>query len=133
MNPHYPHVALRARHRCEYCRALESVFNFPFEVEHIVPPLHGGKDSEANRALACRSCNVYKGSHLAYPDPETGEMVTLYHPRLDAWEAHFQVDAESGRILGKMPTGRATVACLRMNSEAQLLARYQWIRPGVFP
>jgi hypothetical protein len=35
MNPHYRVVAQRAGHRCEYCRAPEAVFNFPFEVEHI--------------------------------------------------------------------------------------------------
>jgi len=30
MNPHYARVAQRAGHRCEYCRAPEAVFNFPF-------------------------------------------------------------------------------------------------------
>lgn len=37
MNPHYPLVSRCAGHRCEYCRAPEAIFNFPFEVEHIVP------------------------------------------------------------------------------------------------
>jgi len=37
MNLHYAQVALRAGHQCEYCRAPEVVFNFPFEVEHIIP------------------------------------------------------------------------------------------------
>jgi phenylacetate-coenzyme A ligase PaaK-like adenylate-forming protein len=31
MNPHYPQVALRAGHRCEYCHAPEAVFNLPLE------------------------------------------------------------------------------------------------------
>ena len=31
MNPHYPLVAERAGHRCEYCHAPEVIFNFPFE------------------------------------------------------------------------------------------------------
>ena len=35
MNPHYPLVAQRAAHLCEYCRVTEIVFNLPFEVEHI--------------------------------------------------------------------------------------------------
>jgi len=30
-------IAQRANHRCEYCKAPEVVFNFPFEVEHIIP------------------------------------------------------------------------------------------------
>jgi hypothetical protein len=32
MNPFYPLGALRAYHRCEYCHARESVFNFPFGI-----------------------------------------------------------------------------------------------------
>ena len=42
MNPGYEAVALRAGHRCEYCRAPEAVFNFPFEVEYIIPLVHAG-------------------------------------------------------------------------------------------
>ena len=38
MNRFYSEVAERAGHRCEYCRAPEVVFNFPFEVEHIIHP-----------------------------------------------------------------------------------------------
>lgn len=52
MNPRYPHVAERARHRCEYCLAPEAVFNFPFEVEHVIPAGRGGTDEEFNFALA---------------------------------------------------------------------------------
>ena len=58
MNPFYNLVADRAAHRCEYCHAPELVFNFPFEVEHIVPICRGGEAAEYNLALACRSCNL---------------------------------------------------------------------------
>jgi 5-methylcytosine-specific restriction endonuclease McrA len=58
MNPRYAQVALRAGHRCEYCHAPETVFNFPFEVEHIIPVSGEGLDAETNWALACRSCKV---------------------------------------------------------------------------
>lgn len=87
MNPHYPLVAGRAKHSCEYCGAPEAVFNFPFEVEHIIPPLFGGQGDEANLALACRACNVHKSSHLDGGDSETGETVRLFHPRTDRWAA----------------------------------------------
>lgn len=133
MNVRYPPVALRARHRCEYCGAPESMFNFRFEVEHIRALAQGGEDDETNWELACRSCNVYKSTHLTYADPETGEVVALYHPRLDLWEVHFQVEMETSHILGKTAIGRATITCLRMNNETQLLARRQWIRLGMFP
>ena len=47
MNPRYPFVAERAAHRCEYCRAPEAIFNFPFEVEHIIPLSRDGHDDDS--------------------------------------------------------------------------------------
>lgn len=132
MNSAYPLIALRARHRCEYCHAPESVFNFPFEVEHVIPLAADGVDDETNLALACRSCNVYKGSYLEEIDLLTSESVRLFHPREQAWEQHFRVDLQTGEILSLTPTD-LTVRRLRMNSQAQLLARSSWIRLGVFP
>lgn len=38
MNSRYALVSARAGHRCEYCHAPEAIFNFPFEVEHALPP-----------------------------------------------------------------------------------------------
>jgi len=62
MNPYYSAIAERANHRCEYCHAPELVFNFPFEVEHITPLSQQGTNDESNLALACRSCNLRKGT-----------------------------------------------------------------------
>ncbi|MEZ4661966.1 MAG: HNH endonuclease signature motif containing protein [Caldilineaceae bacterium] len=133
MNPYYPLVALRARHRCEYCQAPESLFNFPFEVEHIVPLAHGGVDHEDNLALACRSCNVFKASRTLAPDTETEQLFPLFHPRTQLWAEHFQVDIETASIVGISAIGRVTVSSLRMNSQPQKTARMQWIRLVVFP
>lgn len=82
MNPHYPQVALRAGHRCEYCHAPEAVFNLSLEVEHIVPIARGGEDATANWALACRACNLYKAAHVSGSDPESETVVRLFHPRM---------------------------------------------------
>lgn len=82
MNPRYAQVALRAEHRCEYCHAPEVVFNFPFEVEHIIPVALEGLDVEDNLALACRSCNLRKAAHLSGNDPESQTVASLFHPRL---------------------------------------------------
>ena len=71
MNPRYPTVAERAGDCCEYCRAPEAIFNFPFEVEHIVPTSRGGEDQRANWALSCRACNLHKADHLEAMDPES--------------------------------------------------------------
>lgn len=133
MNPRYAEVALRAGHRCEYCRAPEAVFNLPFEVEHVTPVSRGGPDAEANWALACRSCNLHKASHVSGIDPESGTEVRLFAPRVDRWEEHLRLAADTGRLEGVTPIGRATAERLQMNSEAQVAARRQWVRLGLFP
>ena len=133
MNPRYLLVAARAGHRCEYCRAPEAIFNFPFEFEHIVPPGQGGDDAEENWALACRSCNLFKSDALVATDPESGERVPLFHPRRDDWESHFRIDLQRGTIVGLTPAGRATIAQLRLNADSQTSARIQWILLGLLP
>ncbi len=133
MNPRYQGVASRAGHRCEYCHAPEAVFNFPFEVEHIIPVARGGDDATDNWALSCRSCNVRKWAHVDHVDATTGAVVKLFHPRRDLWQEHFSVDDETGSINGRTPTGRATIARLGMNGSAQRVARQLWIRLGLFP
>lgn len=133
MNPHYSLVARRAGHRCEYCRAPEAVFNFPFEVEHVLPASRGGVDYEANLCLACRACNVRKSDRLAAFDEITGAETPLFHPRQQRWDEHFRVDVESGELEGKTPTGRATIVGLDLNHPLQVLARQLWIRLRLFP
>jgi hypothetical protein len=103
------------------------------EVEHIVPESAGGTDEMDNLALACRSCNAFKGFRQVGTDPETRETVRLFHPRRDRWAEHFDIDAESNAILALTTTGRATIAQLRMNSPDQLAARRQWRRLQLFP
>lgn len=133
MNARYPAVAKRAGYRCEYCHAPQVVFNSHFEVEHVRPQAAGGTDDESNLALACRSCNIFKSAHLSGFDEVTWAEVRLLHPRLDTWDEHFEVNAKTGVIGGRTDVGRATVMRLRMNRDAQLKARFQWMRLGLFP
>jgi hypothetical protein len=133
MNPSYLVVAKRARHRCEYCHAPEAVFNFPFEVEHILPSSRHGSFGDTNLALACRACNLRKSDHVMGTDDLTGGTVRLFHPRQDEWEVNFEVIPDDGMIHGKTPLGRATVNRLEMNSFVQREARLQWMRLGLFP
>jgi len=133
VNPLYPEVARRADHRCEYCHAPEPVFNFAFEVEHIVPVASGGGNEGDNLALACRSCNAFKSARRTGTDPDTGATVPLFHARRDTWEEHFAVNPETNAMVGRTPTGRATVSLLQLNSPAQQLARRQWRRLDLFP
>ena len=132
MNQHYPLVSERAGHRCEYCRAPEVIFNFPFEVEHIIPIAQNGADDVTNLALACRCCNLWKADHLTGVDEPAQGAVRLYDPRRDVWDEHFSLDASTATIQGLTATGRATVNLLKMNGTPQVMARRQWLRLGLY-
>jgi hypothetical protein len=93
-------------------------------VEHVIPIKHGGKSDYENLALACDQCNLHRGTDLVGIDEVSGERVDLFNPRLDDWEEHFiRVD---DRIEGLTPTGRVTVALLRMNDEDRRTIRVAW-------
>ncbi len=134
MNPHYPLVSERAAHRCEYCHAPELIFNVPFEVDHIIPTSKDGADVPSNLALACRACNLRKSDVVTAVDSTTKQPAPLFNPRQDQWKNHFEPQQEPPfRLIGKTPTGRATIAQLRMNAPLQLVARSQWVVLGIFP
>ena len=105
----------RAGSRCEYCTLPQSAEPFfAFHIEHIVARQHGGGDEPENLALACYHCNARKGPNLTALDPATAAVVPLFHPRREDWAAHF---APNGSLIeGITPTGRATVALLKMNA-----------------
>ena len=132
MNPRYSAVAERAGHRCEYCGAPEVVFNFPFEVEHIIPLGAGGDDDLANLALSCRSCNVFKAAVVLQKDEETGVEVRHFHPRQDQWTEHFHL-GDDGQIKSLSVIGRVTSKQLRFNMPSQIAARRQWAKLGLYP
>ena len=133
MNSRYPQVAAQANHACEYCHAPEWVFNFPLEVEHIVPVCRGRLNELNNLALSCRSCNLRKGTHTQFLDPITKREVSLFHPRTMQWHNHFSVNSGTGEIEGKTAIGRGTVLVLQINSANQLKARKLWVKLGLFP
>ena len=114
-------VRRRAGHQCEYCGLPQYALPLPFQIDHVVAGQHGGQTVPSNLALACPHCNRYKGPNIAGLDPDTGELVRLFHPRTDAWGDHFKF--EECRIVGLTPIGRATVRVLGMNSEDLLLLR----------
>lgn len=132
MNPYYSAIAERANHCCEYCHAPELVFNFPFEVEHIIPLFRQGTNEESNLALACRSCNLRKGTCVSAIDSDSNNEVQFFHPRQNLWREHFQIDMEAGMIIGITAIGKVTVENLKMNSAAQVAARKLWVRLGLF-
>jgi hypothetical protein len=96
---------------CEYCRPAQDDEPFvSFHVEHIIARQHGGKSNHDHLCWACTSCNLHKGPNIAGIDPQEGHLALLFHPRQQLWEEHFEW--QGALIVGKSPTGRATVAVL---------------------
>lgn len=133
MNPRYLAVARRAAHRCEYCRAPEAAFNFPFEVEHVIPISRNGSNLNDNLALACRACNLRKSDVISGHDEVTKQEVSIFHPRTNRWPDHFVFDPDTGTVIGITPVGRVTVGLLDLNHSLQIAARELWCRLRLYP
>lgn len=114
-------VRERADGFCEYCRAEEAVSFALHEIDHIIAEKHGGQTTSENLALSCTLCNRRKGTDLSSVDPETGEIVPLFHPRKDRWPDHFRFDG--ARMDPLTPTGRVTAFLLGFNTDARLSER----------
>jgi hypothetical protein len=113
----------RAGNRCEYCRIPHPQYRLPFQVDHIIARQHGGATLSDNLALACFHCNRFKGPNIPGLDPDSGQLLRLYHPRRNSWDEHFRL--EGARVLGVTPVGRATVRVLAMNVSDFLLVRLE--------
>ena len=108
-------VANRASFLCEYCKAPKNYSPSPFDVEHITPTSRGGNSDFDNLAYSCNGCNCLKSNKIAAVDPVNNTDAPLFHPRHDEWLDHFAWDVSGLIIIGTTPTGRATVALLKLN------------------
>jgi 5-methylcytosine-specific restriction endonuclease McrA len=122
-------VRERAGDRCEYCLIPESVTFAPHWIDHIVAEKHGGKTDPDNLANSCILCNQCKGSDLTSIDPDSGEIVALFHPRRDRWQDHFRL--EQGRIEPLTPVGRVTVRLLQLNQRDRVEERKHLAAAGL--
>jgi hypothetical protein len=135
MSEHVP-VALvkivreRAGRRCEYCRLPQSSQEAAFHVDHIKPRSAHGSTAASNLALACVTCSLRKAARTHAHDPLSKEQVLLFHPRQDRWGDHFQWTG-GYRLLGRTPTGRATIAALGMNRPAVVAIRRALVKLGM--
>lgn len=125
-------VAERAGSRCEYCRLHEDDTFFTHEVDHMYAEKHDGPTVEWNLCLACADCNRNKGSDICSLDPETGEIVALFHPRRDHWADHFQL-VDTGVIEPLTAHGRVTTRLLRINRLDVVADRSRLIALGRYP
>ena len=124
-------VRARADDRCEYCRMHQSLQGATFHVEHVLPASKGGPSTLDNLAWCCPSCNLHKSDRTHATDPDTGSSAALFHPRQQAWPDPFAWQGYD--VVGRTPTGRATVAALRLNADRRLPIRRAEARFGLFP
>lgn len=122
-------VTQRAHARCEYCRLHEDHAYFTHEIDHIYAEKHSGDTVETNLCLACMDCNRHKGSDLCSIDPQSGDIIALYHPRHNQWREHFHL-ADTGIIEPLTATGRVTERVLRFNRSELVADRARLIRLG---
>lgn len=101
---------------CAYCLSANSLMPVTFECEHIIPRSAGGKTVFENLCLACPMCNRYKSSRQNVPDPQTQEIVALFHPHLQKWTEHFAWNESNTEIIGLTAVGRATIFALNNES-----------------
>ena len=121
-------VRQRAGGYFEHCRLRQEHSELRHHVEHIVAKQHCGTDEADNLALACHRCNLHKGPNLTGIDPQTGQVVPLFHPRRDRWSDHFLFDG--AHINGVTVIGRVTIQVLGMNDARRLEVRNEILKRG---
>ncbi|MEM6879375.1 MAG: HNH endonuclease signature motif containing protein [Bacteroidota bacterium] len=115
-------VRERALDLCEYCLFPEKYAYFRHHIDHIIAEKHGGATHPDNLALACRTCNLRKGSNITtLVDPNSQRPVRLFHPRFDQWKDHFLMVEYS--IQAKTEIGYGTILLLELNHVDRLLER----------
>jgi len=114
-------VIERAQGRCEDCLLDQRDSLYAHEVDHIIPEKHRGQTNAENLCLSCLDCNRHKGSDFASFDPDTDNVVLLFHPRRDIWEDHFRL--KGAMIEPLTPIGRVTVFILHLNNELRIRQR----------
>ena len=126
-------VRQSAGNRCGYCHAPQFLVLGPLEIDHLLPTDAGGSDVEDNLWLACSVCNSHKAQKTMSTDPLSGELVRLFNPRTDLWEAHFAWTKNGNALVGTSAIGRATIATLQINADDQLKLRTIWVEGNRFP
>ena len=126
-------IRQQAKNRCGYCLVSQGLLYGPLEFEHLLPLSLGGLTEESNLWLACRLCNGFKSDQTAVPDPESGDVTSIFDPRRQVWSEHFSWIADGTEIKGLTACGRATVMALQLNSLEAVETRRRWVSVGWHP
>lgn len=126
-------IRRQAKNRCGYCLTPQEIYPVPLEIEHILPQAEGGTDTEENLWLACRVCNGFKHAKTVGTDPQTKETISLFNPRIQNWDEHFEFNRDKTKIIGKTACGRATAEALKLNNDLAVAVRKKWVKIGWYP
>jgi hypothetical protein len=126
-------VTARTEGCCEYCQSPEIYSPSTFALDHVRPVVGGGPTQLDNLALACLECNNRKYAATEAVDPADGSVVPLFSPRRDNWVEHFQWSDNLLYIIGRTPTGRATVERLQLNRLGVINLRRVLRDAGIHP
>jgi len=124
-------VIERSQSCCEYCLIHQNFSLYSHEIDHIIAVKHGGKTSPENLALSCLPCNRHKGSDFATLEPNTGEIIPLFNPRLQIWDENFIL--KNAEIIGITSIGQATSRLLMFNSSNRVRSRQLLITQKLYP
>lgn len=119
--------------RCAYCMTPSWLVGDNFTIDHIIPHVLGGETAFENLCLACWSCNSTKNDRIVGADPQTGQLVRLYHPQVMQWHRHFSWTEQGIYIVGLTAVGRATISTIQLNRLPLLESRRYWIEAGWHP
>ena len=104
---------------------------FRHEPDHIIAIKHGGISVAENLAWSCFDCNRFKGSNVASIDILTGGIVSLFNPRKQLWQDHFQL--KGSEILQLTSVGRVTATLLKFNLPQRVEVRKALQETGRYP
>ena len=100
------------------------------QIDHIISEKQGGPTVLENLALACSTCNHYKGYAVVKYYYESGKTVLLFNPRKQIWNEHFRLE-ESGIIASVSETGEATIDILVLNEKIRVEGRFTLIKRNI--
>jgi hypothetical protein len=114
--PHPKHDLVRARWgaSCGYCGVTEADTAGDLTVDHYVPVVAGGDDSDDNLVYCCFRCNLFKADFYPTPEDRAAGRIVL-HPSRDDMSVHVRFLEAKGELEALTETGRFHIALLHLN------------------
>jgi 5-methylcytosine-specific restriction endonuclease McrA len=116
MTEQYPNQSVYERYgfKCAYCGIdgssdFEIWFKANFAIDHIKPRKFGGTNHPDNLALACHSCNLYKGAIDCDSIEKAKEVIRQKKRQAQDWHERFVLKkATTADVLAGGPSSSFT-------------------------